>query len=65
MKKTNKSIGLGDTIEKFTHATGLDKAAKAIAKLVGEEDCGCERRKDKLNDLVPYNKKDKQDKDDK
>ena len=59
MPNKEKSKGLGDTISKFTHATGLDKAAKAIAKLVGEEDCGCERRREKLNDLVPYKKEDK------
>lgn len=54
--KKQTSKGLGDTIEKFTKATGLDKVAHAIAKAFGKEDCGCTRRRDKLNKLVPYNK---------
>jgi hypothetical protein len=59
-KKTkNKSEGLGDTIAKITHATGLDIAADKIAKAMGKEDCGCERRRKKLNELVPYGKKKK------
>lgn len=56
-KKIEKSKGLGDTIAKFTHFTGLDILADKIAKLFGKEDCGCERRRKKLNDLVPYDKK--------
>lgn len=55
MKK--KSEGLGDTIAKFTRVTRLDKFAEWIAKLFGKEDCGCTRRKNKLNKLVPYKKK--------
>jgi predicted Zn-ribbon and HTH transcriptional regulator len=51
-KRTRKprSKGLGDTVEKVTKATGIDKAVKW---LVGE-DCGCDKRKDKLNNLFPY-----------
>lgn len=57
--KTNKSEGLGDTIAKFTHLTGLDILADKTAKLLGKEDCGCNRRREKLNKVVPYNKKKK------
>lgn len=57
MKKKNKSKGLGDTIAKFTEATGLDKAAEAIAKAFGQEDCGCKRRQEKLNEILPYKNK--------
>ncbi len=47
-KKTTKSKGLGDTVEKITKATG-------IKSVVG--DCkGCEERKERLNKLFPYNK---------
>tara|TARA_R100000988_G_scaffold69897_1_gene35919 strand:+ start:896 stop:1291 length:396 start_codon:yes stop_codon:yes gene_type:complete len=46
-----KSKGLGDTVAKVTKATGIDKAVKFIA---GEE-CGCEKRKEALNKLFPYN----------
>jgi hypothetical protein len=45
-----KSKGLGDTIEKITTATGI----KAIVKFIAGEDCGCEERKQKLNELFPY-----------
>lgn len=53
----SESQGLGDTIAKFTHATKLDKLAKWVAKLFGKEDCGCTRRQNKLNKIVPYKKK--------
>jgi len=46
------SQGLGDTIEKITEATGIDKVVKFIAG----DDCGCDERKEKLNKLFPYNK---------
>ena len=53
-KRTNKSTGLGDTVEKITKATGIEKAVK---KVFGE-DCGCQERKEFLNNLFPYvNKK--------
>lgn len=45
-----KSKGLGDTIAKITEATGIDKAVKFIAG----EDCGCDKRKEKLNAMFPY-----------
>jgi len=45
-----KSLGLGDTIEKITEATGIKKVVEFIAG----EDCGCEERKQKLNKLFPY-----------
>ena len=48
------SKGLGDTIAKVTKATGLDKAAKFIAG----EDCGCDERKEVLNELFKYEKPD-------
>lgn len=51
--KTSKSIGLGDTIEKITTATGIKKAVDTVAKATGK-DCGCPARKDTLNRLFPY-----------
>jgi len=48
----NQSRGLGDTIEKITTATGIKKIVK---KVVGE-DCGCDERRDKLNEMFPYKK---------
>ncbi len=49
-----KSEGLGDTIAKITNALGIDKVAEGVAKLAGKEDCGCNRRRKKLNELVSY-----------
>lgn len=48
------SQGLGDTIAKITHAVGLDKVADSVAKAMGKEDCGCNKRREALNKLIPY-----------
>ena len=50
-----KSKGLGDSIEKFTKATGIKKVVNTVSKAVNK-DCGCNKRKDTLNRLFPYNK---------
>ena len=50
------SKGLGDTIAKITNAVGLDKVAETVAKAMGKEDCGCNKRQEKLNDVFPYKK---------
>tara|TARA_R100001443_G_scaffold11892_1_gene21387 strand:- start:110 stop:277 length:168 start_codon:yes stop_codon:yes gene_type:complete len=51
-----RSKGLGDTIDKFTTKTGVKKIIKVMNKAVGSKGCGCEKRKDRLNELFPYNK---------
>ena len=51
-RQTKKSKGLGDTIEKITEATGI----KAVVKFLAGEDCGCDKRKELLNNLFPYKK---------
>ena len=50
--KKPASKGLGDTVEKVLEATGVAK----IAKWILGEDCGCEERKEKLNQLFKYRK---------
>lgn len=55
-KKIKKAKGLGDTIAQITNLFGIDILADKIAKLFGKEDCGCDRRRRKLNKLVPYDK---------
>lgn len=50
--KDKVAEGLGDTLEKVFEKTGVKKLVKFIAG----EDCGCEERKKKLNDLFPYRK---------
>jgi len=43
--------GAGDILEKITTKTGIKKL---VAKFTPEgEDCGCDERKEKLNDLLP------------
>lgn len=49
------SRGLGDTVEKFTKATGIKTVVNKIAQATGK-DCGCGQRKDTLNRVFPYNK---------
>jgi hypothetical protein len=49
-RKATKSTGLGDTVEKVLEATGI----ASVAKFVLGEDCNCEERKKKLNELFPY-----------
>ena len=49
--------GLGDLIAKITHFFWIDKLAEKVAHLFGKEDCGCERRRDKLNKKFPFKKK--------
>ena len=53
--KKNKSKGLGDTVEKFTKATGIKSIVDAVNKARGVKDCGCGKRKETLNRLFPYN----------
>jgi hypothetical protein len=42
--------GLGDTIDRFTAATGIKKLSQTIYK-----GCNCDERKDWLNKNFPYN----------
>lgn len=48
--------GLGDTIARATHATGLDRLAEKIATVRGRSDCGCKKRQEYINQLIPYKK---------
>ena len=52
----NKSRGLGDSIAKFTKATGISSLAQMGAKAVGKKDCGCKKRQEALNKAFPYKK---------
>ena len=49
---SHQSKGLGDTVEKFTKATGIKKVVDTVSKAMGK-DCGCKGRKDKLNKMFP------------
>ena len=56
MKLNEKSKGLGDTIEKFTTATGIKNVVTKVTKAAGINDCGCGERRDSLNRKFPYKK---------
>lgn len=51
-----KAQGLGDTIEQITEVTGIKKVVEVFSKATGI-DCGCEERRIKLNNLIPYRRK--------
>ena len=55
--ESNKSKGLGDSIEKITKATGIKTLAQPGAKYMGKKDCGCNKRKEALNKKFPYKNK--------
>lgn len=59
-KQNKPSEGLGDTIAKVTEFLMIDQLAQKLAEAMGQEDCGCTRRQEKLNELFPYKNKDKE-----
>ena len=50
------SRGLGDSIEKFTQATGIKSVVNKVSSAIGK-DCGCGERRDSLNRAFPYKRK--------
>ena len=50
-----KSRGLGDSIHKFTKATGIKSVVDRVSQGLNIP-CGCEARREALNRMVPYNK---------
>lgn len=54
-KHAQASQGLGDTVEKITKATGIKKAVDTVFQKL-EKSCGCEERKEKLNEIFRYKK---------
>ena len=53
-----KSRGLGDSVEKFTKATGIKTVVDKVSKGLNIP-CGCEGRRDALNIFFPYKDKNK------
>ena len=49
--------GFGDTVAAIMEATGV----KAVVHAIVGEDCGCEARQQKLNELFPYGKTEEAD----
>lgn len=50
------SRGLGDSIEKFTKATGIKSVVNKVSSAIGK-DCGCDERRDSLNRVFPFKRK--------
>jgi hypothetical protein len=50
-----ESQGLGDSIEKFTKATGIKTFVDKVSDGLNIP-CGCQQRKEKLNEVFPYKK---------
>jgi hypothetical protein len=53
MAKNKRITGLGDAVEAVTEATGI----KAIVHAIAGDDCGCDERKKKWNELFPFQKR--------
>ena len=49
-----ESKGLGDTIEKITSATGIKSVVYKVSEGLNIP-CGCQKRKEALNNMFPYN----------
>lgn len=46
--------GVGDTVERVLDAAGIGPAAKWLILALTGKPCGCGRRRERLNRLVPY-----------
>jgi hypothetical protein len=44
--------GLGDSVADLAHLTGMDQLAKLYEQVTGK-DCGCEDRRQTLNQIFP------------
>jgi len=54
-RKVRQMQGLGDAIEAVTEATGIKSVVEKVSKATGKG-CGCGKRRDKLNEMVPFQK---------
>lgn len=51
--ETSRLTGLGDVVERVTSVTGIKAATEKISQKLGRE-CGCAKRREALNKLVPF-----------
>tara|TARA_B110000037_G_C17048569_1_gene476762 strand:- start:224 stop:694 length:471 start_codon:yes stop_codon:yes gene_type:complete len=52
----NRINGLGDVVEAFTKATGIKAIVDKVSDVLGV-DCGCDERRERLNNLLPRGRK--------
>jgi hypothetical protein len=48
--------GLGDTVERALDVAGIGRVAKRLIRALTGKPCGCGRRRERLNHLMPYRK---------
>tara|TARA_R110002020_G_scaffold58337_3_gene159830 strand:+ start:17487 stop:17654 length:168 start_codon:yes stop_codon:yes gene_type:complete len=54
MSKNKKELkGLGDLVERVTETTGIKRVVEGVTK----GGCGCDKRRDKLNEKFPFKRK--------
>ena len=53
----DKQKGLGDTVAAITKATGIELLVKSLFG----ENCGCDARQEKLNEMFPYSSSTKEE----
>lgn len=51
----NNDKGAGDTLARIFTMTGVKKAVEVISEATGIE-CGCDKRQEQLNKILPYKK---------
>lgn len=51
-----KVQGLGDVVEAVAKVTGVKAAVDAYSNATGK-DCGCSKRRDKLNEAIPFRRR--------
>ena len=49
----DRSKGFGDSVEKFTEATGIKTIVDKVSQGLNIP-CGCKKRKETLNKVFPY-----------
>jgi hypothetical protein len=50
--RAGEKMGFGDQCAQFFHNVGVDKYAQVYSEVTGK-DCGCEKRRQILNQLFP------------
>lgn len=57
MKKVKRvPVGFGDVVERWARRLGVKAVIKRISKVAGR-DCGCPKRRDKLNRWIPFRRR--------
>ena len=51
--KLRNMKGMGDLVERITEKTGIKAVVEKVAEKTGK-DCGCGKRRDKLNKAMPF-----------